>query len=223
MLQARATQPPPHRIRPSHLLVIAGHFDQNSAMQDPPSLNASAQNDSRVDLMFAIANGRDRSAFKQLFEEFAPRVKSFAMRMGAEPRQAEDLAQDVMLTVWRRAAQFNPAKAGVSTWIFAIARNRRIDLLRREKRPEFDATDPAWTGESEPTPDDALQMTREHNRVHAALAELPKDQAEMLRLAFIEDMTHSAIAAELEMPLGTVKSRIRLAMGKMRLKLGGER
>lgn len=223
MLQARAAQPMPNRIYPSCLLVVAGHFDQNSAMDDPPSLTTRKQNDSRVNLIFAIANGRDRSAFKQLFDEFAPRVKSFAMRMGAEPRQAEDLAQDVMLTVWRRAEQFNPAKAGVSTWIFAIARNRRIDLLRREKRPEFDASDPAWSAESEPRPDEALQVAREHARVHAALAELPKDQAAMLRLAFIEDKTHSAIAAELEMPLGTVKSRIRLAMDKMRLKLGSER
>ncbi len=179
-----------------------------------------AQDDATlVDLMAAVAAKRDREAFGQLFDHFAPRVKGYICRLGVEPASAEDLVQDVMLTVWRRAEQFDPAKAGVATWIFTIARNRRIDVIRRERRPEPDPNDPALVPDRELEADAALAQKQDGGRLRRAVAELPDDQAQLLRLAYFEDKTQSVIAAELNLPLGTVKSRIRLAMTKLRSQL----
>jgi RNA polymerase sigma-70 factor (ECF subfamily) len=171
------------------------------------------------DLMAAVAQDRDRIAFARLFDHFAPRVKSYMRRLGAEPTAAEDLVQDVMLTVWRRAAQFDRSKAGVATWIFTIARNRRIDIIRRERRPELDPDDPALVANQEPEADTAVEQRQHGARLRSAVGELPAEQARLLQLAFFEDKSHSAIAAELDLPLGTVKSRIRLAMQKLRSQL----
>jgi len=159
---------------------------------------------------------QDREAFKRLFAAFAPRVKAFARRRGAEPQVAEDLAQDVMLTVWRRAAQFDRRKASAGTWIFTIARNRRIDMMRREARPAFDAEDPSLKAEGEPPADEGLAERRRESDLRRAVARLPEAQSQLLRLAYFEDKSHGVIAEELDLPLGTVKSRIRLAMRKLR-------
>lgn len=201
---------------PPHILVAIPGIRQDARMDKQPRPDQESADPSPADLLRAIAIHQDRMAFRQLFTDFAPRIKSFAQRMGADPRLAEDIAQDVMLIVWRRAAQFDPAKAGVSTWIFTIARNRRIDILRRERRPEFDPTDPSLAGEAEIQPDEAVEVARENRRMHDAVANLPQEQARLLRLAFIEDKSHSVIASELDLPLGTVKSRIRLAIAKLR-------
>ncbi|WP_340119526.1 sigma-70 family RNA polymerase sigma factor [Pelagibius sp. 7325] len=168
------------------------------------------------DLVEAIARRQDREAFKRLFAAFAPRVKAFARRRGAETQVAEDLAQDVMLTVWRRAAQFDRRKASASTWIFTIARNRRIDMMRREARPAFDAEDPSLQAEAEPSADESLAERRREGDLRRAVARLPETQSQLLRLAYFEDKSHGVIAEELDLPLGTVKSRIRLAMHKLR-------
>ena len=177
-----------------------------------PELKAQDQ----ADLLDAIALRRDRDAFKALFTDFAPRIKAFARRMGAESHVADDLAQDVMLTVWRQAARFDRRKAGVSTWIFTIARNRRIDTIRRERRPAYDPHDPALDRAAEPQADEALHSLRQGERLRRVVAQLPEEQSSVLRLAFYEDKSHGVIAEELNLPLGTVKSRIRLAMGKLR-------
>ena len=168
------------------------------------------------DLVEAIARRQDREAFKRLFAAFAPRVKAFARRRGADTQVAEDLAQDVMLTVWRRAAQFDRRKASASTWIFTIARNRRIDMMRREARPAFDAEDPSLKAEDEPSADESLAERRREGDLRRAVARLPETQSQLLRLAYFEDKSHGVIAEELDLPLGTVKSRIRLAMQKLR-------
>lgn len=199
-----------------HLLVAPLSVVQDDGMEREPLVDGHHADASPVDLMQAIAQRQDRGAFAALFTQFAPRIKAYVQRMGAEPRMAEDIAQDVMLIVWRRASQFDPAKAGVSTWIFTIARNRRIDVVRRERRPEFDATDPLVAPEAEPQPDENVETAREHKRMHDAISTLPQDQAKLLRLAFIEDKSHSVIAEDLNLPLGTVKSRIRLAIAKLR-------
>ncbi|MEZ5666322.1 MAG: sigma-70 family RNA polymerase sigma factor [Alphaproteobacteria bacterium] len=175
-----------------------------------------------ADLLQAIAERQDRAAFRALFADFAPRVAAFGRKMGADPQVAEDLAQDVMLSVWRRAGQYDRDKASVSTWIFTIARNRRIDMVRRERRPEFDPEDPAFLPEADPLPDQTMQNARQGRLIRDAVAELPEEQSAMLRLAFLEDKTHSTIASELNMPLGTVKSRIRLAMTRLRAMLKDE-
>ena len=169
-----------------------------------------------VELLAAIAERQDRQAFRQLFALFAPRVKAFARRSGADGQVAEDLAQDVMLTVWRRAGQYDRTKAAASTWIFTIARNRRIDMIRREARPDFDPEDPSLQGEEEAPADLSLHNRRQEHAVRQAVAQLPQEQAELMRLSYFEDKSHGVIAEELDLPLGTVKSRIRLAMRKLR-------
>jgi RNA polymerase sigma-70 factor (ECF subfamily) len=163
----------------------------------------------------SIAKNGDREAFAGLFNHFAPRVKSYLVRLGAPPETAEELAQETLLTVWRRAASFDPNRAAASTWIFTIARNLRIDLSRRDGRsPPRD--DPATFDLGPPMPDDALGAVEDEERVAAAMAELPREQAQVIALAFFADKPHSEIAGELGLPLGTVKSRLRLAMARLR-------
>lgn len=166
--------------------------------------------------VLAIAQRGDREAFAALFRHFAPRVKAYLMRLGADDAAAEDLMQDVMLTVWRRAPTYDPTLAGVSTWIFTIARNRRIDALRRGRRPELDAEDPVLQPQAPSSPDSAVAAQQWESRLAGAIAGLPTEQAEMLRLAYFEDRSHTDIADALNLPLGTVKSRLRLAIGRLR-------
>lgn len=169
--------------------------------------------------MVAVAERRDRAAFVRLFEQFGPRVRAYLMRQGADRASADDLVQDVMLTVWRRAAQFDRTKATVSTWVFTIARNRRIDGLRRTKRPEIDPQDPVLVRDPDDPADQVVDAAQRGRLLHAAVAQLPDEQARLLRLAYFEDKSHSAIADELDLPLGTVKSRLRLAIAKLRAAL----
>ena len=161
-----------------------------------------------------IARARDREAFKALFAHFAPRLKGYFMRIGVSAGAAEDLAQDTMLAVWSKAGYFDPVKASVSTWIFTIARNLRIDAHRRARDPRrlVEAVD----GVPEPMPSDHVLCAERERRVREALARLPSDQAMVIRLSFFEDRPQSEIAALLEIPLGTVKSRVRLAMSRLR-------
>ena len=167
----------------------------------------------------AIAEHGDREAFATLFSHFAPRVKSYLLRLGAAPESAEELAQETLLTVWRRADAFDPGRAAASTWIFTIARNLRFDALRREKRPSM-ADDPSDAGAAPAAPDAILAALRDETRIGRAIAELPTEQARVVRLAFFSDKPHSEIAQELDLPLGTVKSRLRLAMTRLRGLLG---
>jgi RNA polymerase sigma-70 factor (ECF subfamily) len=166
-----------------------------------------------------IAEHGDREAFAGLFSYFAPRVKSYLLRLGAVPEAAEELAQETLLTVWRRAASFDPDRAAASTWIFTIARNLRIDLSRRDGRaPPLD--DPSNFNPGPPEPDEALVAGEDQKRIAEALASLPPEQAQVINLAFFADKPHSEIAGELGLPLGTVKSRLRLAMARLRSALG---
>ena len=171
-------------------------------------------------LLVAVGRTRDRTAFASLFTHFAPRLKSYLMRLGAGSGQAEDLAQEAMLILWRKADQFDPAKAAAATWAFTIARNLRVDALRREKRPEIDASDPALVADDAPQADDAIARTQEDAKLRDALTELPREQIEVVELSFFADKPHSVIASELGLPLGTVKSRLRLAMARLRSALG---
>ena len=167
----------------------------------------------------AIAERGDREAFAALFSHFAPRVKSYLLRLGAGAESAEELAQETLLTVWRRAGAFDPRRAAASTWIFAIARNLRFDALRREKRPMM-TDDPSDGGGGGAAPDAILAILQDETRIGRAIAELPVDQARVVRLAFFSHKPHSEIAQELGLPLGTVKSRLRLAMTRLRGLLG---
>lgn len=167
-------------------------------------------------LIEAVAKNQDRKAFAALFDHFAPRIKGFIRRRGVEATQAEDLAQDVMMTVWKRAGLYKREQGSVSTWVFTIARNRHIDVIRRERRPEIDPEDPTLATESVPVGEAMLSQTEIASRLRAAIDTLPQDQVDVLKKNFFEDKPHSEIAAELDLPLGTVKSRVRLALAKLR-------
>jgi RNA polymerase sigma-70 factor, ECF subfamily len=171
-------------------------------------------------LIGAIAEHRDRTAFAALFDFYAPRIKTMLMRAGEGPEAAEDITQETLLSIWRKAAQYDPARAGASAWVYAIARNLRVDRLRRNQRAQAVALyEAAEIGASEDPagPLDAAEIER---RVRAALQALPEEQATAVRLSFFEGRAHSDIARALQLPLGTVKSRLRLAMGRLRSLLG---
>lgn len=171
-------------------------------------------------LIEAVAAAQDRDAFAALFDHFAPRIKGFLIRGNTPPAAAEELAQEAMLTVWRKAAQFDRSRAGASAWIFTIARNLRIDGARREQRARLLDLGPEDDGEQAATPDTLLLAGERESRVRAALKALSDDQLRVVRLSFFEGKPHADIASELELPLGTVKSRIRLAMNRLRELLG---
>ncbi|MBB5516917.1 RNA polymerase sigma-70 factor (ECF subfamily) [Rubricella aquisinus] len=171
-------------------------------------------------LIQRIAAAQDRAAFADLFGRYAGRVKGFLMRWGMAADQAEEAAQEVMVSVWRRAGSFDADKAAVSTWIFAIARNRRIDMIRKASRRELDPDDPLWERDPEPDSAEILSVEQRAALVRAALNELPAAQADLLRLSFYEGLSHGECAERLSLPLGTVKSRIRLAFAKLRDTLG---
>ena len=172
-----------------------------------------------ADLMHAIAERQDRQAFAEIFSYYGPRVKGYMLRLGAGDALGEELAQEVMITVWRKAHLFDRTQASVSTWIFRIARNKRIDVARRLNRPELDPEDPALLPESPIPADDALAAMEQEERVRVVLAELPSEQFSLLQQAFYEGLSHREIADRTGLPLGTVKSRIRLAFAKMRARL----
>jgi len=193
--------------------------DQLSAIT-PSKKSSGMKSDASDPLLYdrlieAVALRRDREAFASLFQYFAPRLKAWLMKSGATAAAAEDFAQDTLLTVWRKADLFDARKARASTWIFTIARNRRLDMMRRDGRaaqlPEITFVD-----EDVERPDDILVASDEARRVRQALAQLKPDQVEILKLAYFADHPHSAIAQQLDLPLGTVKSRIRNAVIKLR-------
>ncbi len=167
-------------------------------------------------LMARVA-ARDREAFAALFQLAAPRVKAYLVRLGSAPTAAEEVTQDVFLTIWRKADRFNPAKAGVMTWIFVIARNRRIDGLRREASTvTYGTTPPDAVDDDTPTAHDAIAACQHEQCVRRAIALLPPDQQEVIKRAYWDEQAHSAIATALDIPLGTVKSRLRLALTRLR-------
>jgi RNA polymerase sigma-70 factor, ECF subfamily len=168
------------------------------------------------ELMRRIAQDADRAAFQALFLQLAPRVKTYLIRHGAPPGLAEDLAQETLLTVWRKAAYFDPAKASVAAWVFTIARNLRIDTIRRERSAMAYALAAPEPQAAPETPEDDSQTAEREVLVNEAIKSLPREQLEVVRLSFFFDKPHAEIANELSLPLGTVKSRLRLALAKLR-------
>jgi RNA polymerase sigma-70 factor (ECF subfamily) len=162
----------------------------------------------------AIAKDEDQAAFARLFRHFAPRVKAFLIKSGASEALAEECMQDVMATLWQKAHLYDASRASVATWIFTIARNRKIDLLRRQARPEPE--DLPWGPEQEPDQADVMAMQQDSERLAEAIRQLPEKQRNLIERAYFGDLTHSEIAAETGLPLGTIKSRIRLALERLR-------
>jgi RNA polymerase sigma-70 factor (ECF subfamily) len=169
-----------------------------------------------ADLLRKLAINGDTEAFRALFQAYAPRVKAYMMRQGADPSTAEELAQETLLTVWRKAGLYSGDKGSPTTWIFTIARNLRIDRLRREMAWEPMPERREEEASEDPSPEESLTERERRDRVRKALAELPADQTEVVMLSYIEGLSHSEIAEKLGLPLGTVKSRMRLAYEKIR-------
>jgi len=161
-----------------------------------------------------VRDNKDKAAFAELFGHFAPRVKGFLMKSGADASLAEECAQEVMATVWLKAHMFDPARASVATWIFTVARNRKIDILRKQRRPEPEEL--TWGPEAEPEQEDVLMLQQESELLGKALKELPDAQRELIQKAYFGDLTHSEIAQATGLPLGTIKSRLRLALERLR-------
>lgn len=178
--------------------------------------------DAFTELLVRVARDNDRQAFAALFQHYAPRIKAYVRQLGSDVALAEEIAQEAMLTVWRKAGSFDPAKASAGTWIFAVARNLRVDRIRRERRPSLDPDDPALAPVGEQGADDALASRQSDDKVRRAVGLLPPEQAQVVALSFYEDTPHAEIAARLGIPLGTVKSRLRLAMQRIRAVLGDE-
>jgi|TARA_B110000977_G_scaffold159415_1_gene203298 RNA polymerase sigma-70 factor (ECF subfamily) len=168
------------------------------------------------ELLVRVGRDRDKSAFAELFDYFAPRVKSFLLRFGTDMSLAEEIAQEAMIMVWRRAETYDPRQSAASTWIFTIARNKRIDRLRRENRPLPDMTDPAVMPESIETGEIQVARMQQEKKIRHALKNLPEEQAKMIFSAYYEEKSHREIAEESGVALGTVKSRIRLALNRLR-------
>lgn len=171
-----------------------------------------------AELIGRVAVHGDRDAFRLLFEHFAPRVKGLLMKIGTDADTAEEIAQSTLLAVWRKAAQFDPSSGGAAAWIFTIARNLRIDAARRAVR-QARADQPGFIDEADDVVDSPeILMTRgeDVSRVAAALLRLSEEQSRVVRMSFIEERPHADIAESLGIPLGTVKSRIRLAMNRLR-------
>jgi RNA polymerase sigma-70 factor (ECF subfamily) len=190
--------------------------DQGRAMPRDEALTPDDMNA----LLSRVAKSGDRAAFAALYGFFAPRVKGYLMRIGVSAGEAEDLAQDALMKVWRKASLFDPAKASAATWVYTIARNVRIDALRRSAKPPLDPSDPSFTPDEEPRADAAMERAERDRKIRAIFAKLPRNQQEVAALHFYEDHPHATIAARLGLPLGTVKSRLRLAFSRIKRELG---
>ncbi len=172
--------------------------------------------------MLAVGRDRDRAAFAALFNHFAPRLKAFMRRGGASDELAEDIVQEAMVQVWRKAHIFDPDRAAVSTWVFKIARNKRIDRIRAEGRPAIDEDSYRADQPEDPGPLEEVASDQAARHMRGLVSDLPLDQLQVIEKAFFEDKPHSEIAEELDLPLGTVKSRIRRALARLKNALPDE-
>ena len=184
--------------------------------QSEPSITLDDPNS----LVERVGQNRDKAAFAILFKQFGPKLKSLMLRLGTNTSTAEELVQETMLSVWRKGHTFDSSKASASTWMFTIARNLRIDRFRSESRPEFDPSDPALIPEPELQADEQLELKTRQKFVRKCLDELPNDQREVVQLSFMQGLSHQEISDKLDIPLGTVKSRLRLSFGKLRTMMG---
>lgn len=205
---------------PGRLAPAAPQRGQSRAAGGPNVTNPEPDITEQTAWMLAVRDQRDQASFGLLFDYFAPRLKGMIMRNGTRSAQAEDIVQDVMLTVWHKADQFDPSRAQVSGWVYQIARNRHVDSLRKENRPL-----PEELAHTEDVPDASsnLALSQEAALLRDALDQLTDDQRDMLERAYFGDLSHSEIRAQTGLPLGTIKSRIRLGLQRLRHELKGTR
>jgi RNA polymerase sigma-70 factor (ECF subfamily) len=186
----------------------------------PLMQRSMAQSSSDIsNLLVRIAQNADRLAFEELHTALAPRLKSYMLRQGARPDVAEDLAQEAMMRVWQKAHLYDAEKGSATTWIYTIARNLRIDKIRREYVWQEMPDGLDEVADETPTPEEQVSLDQRSIRVRQALTVLPPDQAEVIQLSFIDGLSHSEISDKIDVPLGTVKSRMRLAYAKLQEQL----
>lgn len=187
--------------------------------EDQSRLNRQSDDLASRRLIRLVAQNSDRQAFSDLFDRLAPRLKSFMLKSGAGPELAEDLVQEAMLAIWTKAGLYDPERGSVTTWVFTIARNLRIDRIRRESSMPLTDLDDYDEASGDPASDEIVSKREEQEYVARALKEIPPEQREVLMLSFVEDVPQTEIAARLKLPLGTVKSRMRLAYNRLRKSL----
>lgn len=189
--------------------------------EEPDSLTSpgSTSPEEFATLVAAITERRDRAAFTRLFDHFAPRLKSYLLRLGADATTAEEITQEVMVTLWRKSRLFDPQKSSLATWLYRIARNRRIDVVRRDRLDFLDTHDPVLDSADGSDLDTEVDLSQREEAVRLALATLPQEQLSLVRLAFFDGLSHSQISERTGVPLGTVKSRIRLGFTRLRRRL----
>lgn len=192
-----------------------------SCERTPVTSGMSTTFTEQTEWMLKVRDARDRAAFAKLFDHFAPRLRGMLMKNGFGAAQADDVIQDVMLSVWRKAHSFNPERANVSGWIFQIARNRQIDVIRKDRRPMPEEL--AMPESTDIDGEQVLGIEQEAASLHAAIARLNPEQRDLVQKAYLGELTHSEIQAETGLPLGTIKSRIRLGLERLRHELKGER
>lgn len=190
--------------------------DQRSLAAQIPVASRTSSQGSYEQLLVEVARSGCENAFAALFSHFGPRVEAYLRRLGAQPAQAEDVAQDVMMTVWQRAVQFDDERAPVAAWIFAIARNRLIDVQRRSGREQVILDQSVVADVTEGEAEEALYLSELERNLRTAMSALPREQTELLRQGYYEDKSQSTLADEHQLPLGTIKSRQRLALAKLR-------
>ncbi len=169
-------------------------------------------------LVARIARARDKEAFAIVFDYFVPRLEAYLRKLGLDASAAEEVSQDTMITLWNKADLFDPAKSSLPTWLYRVARNRRIDVQRRDRLDFYDPNEGSFTqiADDRPASDTLIDSQQREDRTRVALKTLPEEQGQLVNLAFYQGLSHSEIAQETGLPLGTVKSRIRLAFTRLR-------
>jgi RNA polymerase sigma-70 factor (ECF subfamily) len=176
----------------------------------------SLSSEQSVHLISAVASEQNRQAFARLFEHYAPRLKAMSLKQGLPPSKAEELVQETMLMVWRKAESFDQRRGSPSAWIFTILRNKRIDMYRKQRHPEYELNEALDVADPQAGADEIVDETQRARMIRSAIELLPGNQRQIIDMAFFEDKSHGEIADELSLPLGTVKSRIRLAVKKLK-------
>ncbi len=201
------------------MLENLAHDDKRLYEAEYFPLNVRMDNDNKIDkyskLLMDIGSKKDKKSFIELFEYFAPRIKSYLIGTGCTAEQAEEITQETMFNVWNKAGSFDSSKALASTWIYTIARNKKVDALRKRNKSDFDMKDPHFIPEGDDI-DTKIEKAESTAAISRAISGLPQEQSDIIYKNFFEDKSHGDIAKELDIPLGTVKSRIRLAMRKLR-------
>ena len=172
-----------------------------------------------IEALAKVAESQDISSFKKIFDYFSPRLKSFLMRSGADEVIAEEIIQETMTIIWTKADYYDPKVASPSTWIYTIARNKKIDILRKSRKAILEDIDTAILPPVESKADENIEHDQKFEMIAQYLDDLPEDQLNLLKMNFFEEKSHGEISEITKIPLGTVKSRIRLALEKIRGKL----